>query len=175
MLVRYAVGLICRPACSLGPLKCLFWPIFYPKKSFFWAKCRLLTDFGSRWWCPGALCSGICFVSCAVGCVLAVGWSFPWFWTAWGLLGLRLGARRRFYQLLSPGLALWWSRWWWWLVNWELVLRLRGWATVWHSFTSSDKPQGGARGRRWGRTFNFFIRNRWWLSVDARWLPRWWC
>ena len=68
MLVLGALGLLCLPACSLGPQKCLFWLIF-TLKYHFWAKCRPWTDFGGRWWCPGALwwwylgwvmCSGMC-------------------------------------------------------------------------------------------------------------------
>ena len=40
--------------------------------------------------------------SCAVGSVLAVGGSMPWFWTTQGLWGSKLGARRRF---ISAALA----------------------------------------------------------------------
>ena len=54
MLVLGASGLLCLPACSLGPQKCYFLSIFTDKYHF-WVKCRHLTDSRGRWWCSGAL------------------------------------------------------------------------------------------------------------------------
>ena len=59
------------------------------------------------------LSGGVVWVgSCAVGPVLSVDGSFAWFWTARGLWGSRLGARRRFSSAAlahsrSLGLGVW--------------------------------------------------------------------
>ena len=116
MLVLGALGLLCLPACSLGPQKCLFLLIF-TFKYHFWAKIRPLTDFGGRWWRSGALwwcCLG--WVMCSGMCAVCW-WVYALVLDHPGTLGVEIGretpiyiGRSRPFSLSGdPGVGVGWS------------------------------------------------------------------